>query len=283
MRDFVLQFGPMKLLLFGARGYLGTRFRERFPDAAVPETDIADQAAVRSVLESIKPDAVINCAGKTGKPNVDWCEDHKEETIRANVTGPLILLDECLQRGIHFTHVSSGCIFAGDNGGKGFSEEDTPNFSGSFYSRSKAWSDQVLREFPVLILRLRMPFDGTTSERNLIMKLRKYARVLDEPNSITHLPDFLDAAERLLQKKATGVYNVVNPGSVSPYQVMELYREIVDPAHAFERLTVERLREVTKAGRSNCILSTEKLRKEGIVLPDVRDALRSALGKIRAT
>ena len=39
---------------------------------------------------------------------------------------------------------------------------------------------QVLHDFPVLNLRLRMPFDGTTSERSLIMKLRKYQRVLTE-------------------------------------------------------------------------------------------------------
>ena len=47
------------------------------------------------MVEEVTPDVVINCAGKTGRPNVDWCEDHKEETVRANVTGPLILLDEC--------------------------------------------------------------------------------------------------------------------------------------------------------------------------------------------
>jgi dTDP-4-dehydrorhamnose reductase len=42
------------------------------------------------VLDEVKPDVVINAAGKTGKPNVDWCEDHKEETLRSNDTGPLV-------------------------------------------------------------------------------------------------------------------------------------------------------------------------------------------------
>ncbi len=272
----------MRILIAGGRGYLGQRFLERFPEADVPSLDIADQAAVRAALDQLKPDAVINCAGKTGRPNVDWCEDHKEETIRANVTGPLILLEECLKRGIHLTHVSSGCIYAGDNGGTGFSEEDAPNFHGSFYSRSKAWSDQILKEFPVLVLRLRMPFDGSGSERSLITKLLRYTRVLDAQNSLTSIPDFLDAAQILIGRRETGVYNVVNPGAISPYEVMELYRDLVDPTHVFERLETARLGEVVKAGRSNCLLSGEKLTRAGIALPDVRMALRGALAQISA-
>jgi hypothetical protein len=36
---------------------------------------------------SYKPTHVLNSAGVTGRPNVDWCEDNKKETIRANVIG----------------------------------------------------------------------------------------------------------------------------------------------------------------------------------------------------
>ncbi len=270
----------MRMLVFGARGYLGGRFLELFPGAVASSVDIADAVAVKHVLDTEKPEVVINCAGKTGKPNVDWCEDHKEETIRANVTGPLVLLDTCLLRGIRLVHVSSGCIYAGDNGGMGFSEEDAPNFADSFYSRSKTWSDQILKEFPVLTLRLRMPFDGTHSDRNLLMKIRRYPRVLDAQNSLSYLPDFLQAAKILIERGRTGVYNVVNPGTASPFQIMEMYRKIVDPTHTFERLTVEDLAQVAKAGRSNCFLSTRKLEGEGIRLTPVEKALEKCLRQI---
>ncbi len=229
------------------------------------------------ILEDNRPDIVLNCAGKTGRPNVDWCETHKEETLRANVTGPLILLEECLARKIYLVHMSSGCIYTGDNGGRGFTEEDRPNFFGSFYARTKAWSDQVMLDFPVLNLRLRMPFDGSRSDRSLIMKLVKYKKVLDEKNSLTYLPDFLDVAKTLISKRKTGTYNVVNDDIISPFRIMELYREIVDPRHQFERLTLDHLGDVVKADRSNCKLSTEKLNKEGITLPPVEVAVREAL------
>src|SRR3989344_290490 len=129
----------MNVLLFGSTGYMGQQFLTLFPDAATPHIDIAHPQAVSEELDRVKPDIVINAAGKTGRPNVDWCEDHKEETLHANVTGALVLLEECLKRNIYLVHMSSGCIYEGDKGGAGFTEEDPPNFSGSFYSRTKLW------------------------------------------------------------------------------------------------------------------------------------------------
>lgn len=267
----------MKILIFGGGGFIGSELRELFPDAIAPKVDIADVLAVRKVLDEEKPDTIINAAGKTGKPNVDWCEDHKMETIRSNVTGPLVLLEECAKRNIYFVHIGSGCIYDGDGGGEGFTEEDAPNFTGSFYSLTKAMSDQLLKPFPVLQLRLRMPFDSKPSPRNLLTKLIKYSKVLDAPNSITYMPDFYAALKALMEKKATGIFNMVNPGVTSPYAIMEQYKKIVDPTHTFEKITVADLGQVVKAGRSNCVLSTKKLAEYGITLCPVDEAVQQAL------
>ena len=60
-----------------------------------------------------------------------------------NVLGMLNLADLCLQKNIHLTTYATGCIFHYDkdfpeNSGKGFKEDDTPNFTGSYYSYTKA-------------------------------------------------------------------------------------------------------------------------------------------------
>lgn len=271
----------MRVAILGAQGYLGRYFLSAYPDALTPHLDIASAADVSAFLDAEKPDVVINCAGKTGRPNVDWCEDHKSETLYSNVTGPLVLLEECGKRNIYWVHLSSGCIYEGDNGGRGFGEEDPPNFFGSFYSRTKAWSDQILREFQVLQLRIRMPFDGTTDPRNLLMKLRGYARVLDAQNSLTHLPDALAAATALIAKRVTGTFNLVNEGTLSPYQLMERYAAIVDPSHTFERLELSALPQVTKAARSNCVLSGAKLNTLGLPMPSVDAAAELALNGLK--
>lgn len=274
--------GFMKIAVFGSRGYLGGQFLSIYPDALAPRVDIADARSVGEILEKEHPDVVINTAGKTGRPNVDWCEDHKEETIHSNVTGPLVLLEECMKRNIYMVHLSSGCIYDGDKGGEGYAETDAPNFFGSFYSKSKIWSDQVLADFPVLILRIRMPFDDTPNERSLITKILKYERVLDVRNSLTYIPELLQAARLLIEKRKTGIYHVVNPRPVSPYEIIDWYKEIVDPSHRAERLTLEQLPQVAKTGRSNCVLSPKKVEAEGMVFSPGDEAVKKALRAIAA-
>ncbi len=266
----------MRVLLFGSRGYLGGYFRSLYPDAACPELDIADAGAVSAILDTERPDVVINAAGRTGRPNVDWCEDHKRETIRSNVTGPLVLLEECGKRSIYWVHLGSGCLYQGDES-RPFSEDDPPNYFGSFYSRSKGVIDQILRDFPVLNLRPRMPFDGTVHPRNLIMKLRKYPRLIDVKNSMTYIPDLMNAAKTLIEKRATGPFNIVNSKAISPYRIMEMYVQMLDPEHVFSRLPLNDIASVAKTGRSNCCLKTTKLHKEGIFMRPVEDAIEESL------
>lgn len=272
-----------KILIFGAKGFIGSKLRERYKTAACPDVDIADPLAVRQALERERPSIVINAAGKTGKPNIDWCEDHKMETLRSNVTGPLVLLDECQKRSIYLVHVGSGCIYDGKGGRHGFTEADPPNFTKSFYSLTKAVSDQLLAPFPVLQLRIRMPLCDEPSPRNLIVKLAGYRKVLDQKNSITYLPDFLLALDVLIDRRETGVFNVVNPGALSPYEIMKRFQQVVDPRHAFERLTISHLPTVVRAARSNCILSSEKLLKTGVRMLDIGDALERALHSLKAS
>lgn len=271
----------MRLLVTGGNGFIGKRLKTIYPQAIFPTLDIGNPQEVADVLNTERPDIVINAAGKTGRPNVDWCETHKEETLHSNVTGPLVLMEACQERNIYMVHMSSGCIFEGDNNGKGFSELDEPNFFGSFYSRTKAWSDMILADFPVLLLRIRMPFDGSTDERNLIMKLKKYQKVLDQQNSITYMPDFFTAMKILIERKKTGVYHIINPGVISPAQIMHMYKEEVDPSHTFETIGLDQLGTVVKTGRSNCVLNGSKLEKEGIAMRPVEEAVTDAMKALK--
>ena len=68
---------------------------------------------------------------------------------------------------------------------------------------------------------------------------------------------------------------------MNPHRIMELYTEIVDPTHTFEKLELEDLSEVATAGRSNCILDGKKLEEEGIVMRPIEEAVREALEKLK--
>jgi len=106
-----------RFLIWGASGWvaghLETLLRSQGKYVHSTAVRMENQAKVCAVLDEINPTHVINCAGKTGRPNVDWCEDHKLETVRANVIGTLILADECERRGVHCTVMATGCKSAG--------------------------------------------------------------------------------------------------------------------------------------------------------------------------
>ncbi len=272
----------MRYLIFG-NGYFGKKLQETLPDAHIEaNVDITHEDSVRAALIEHRPEVLINCAGKTGRPNVDWCEDHKLETIHANVTGPLVLLKVASELNQYWVHLGSGCIYDGDNGGKGWSEEDPANFTGSFYSKTKAHSDELLSDFPVLQVRLRMPIDGEPGDRNLITKLARYTQVISTPNSISVVPDAVLAILKLTEKRIVGRFNLVNPGAITHRDILDMYREIVDPTHTVSYITLEALAHLTKAPRSNCYLNTEKLVAHGVVLPDIKTRVRELMHQYRA-
>lgn len=268
----------MKYVIFG-NGYLGNKFKKALGDKAeISGADIGNIALVRAALIELKPDAIINCAGVTGKPNIDWCEDHKDETLYGNVTGPLVLAKACSELGIFMVHLGSGCIYQGDgHDGTGYTEEDVPELASipSFYSYTKFMSEHLLKQFPVLQCRLRMPLDSEKSPRNFITKITNYEKVINEPNSTTVIDDLITAVITLAERKKTGIYNITNPGSITHKEILDLYTEIVDPSFTYTIIPTNELH--TCAGRSNCILNTDKLTREGIILTPIKEAIIKVL------
>lgn len=132
-------------LLFGKNGWIGGKLAEIFTAQGktfyLADSRTESRDAVIAEIEKYKPTHVINAAGVTGRPNVDWCEDNRPETVRANVVGVLNVADICASRGIHHLLYATGCIFEYDAehviGGNGFTETDKPNFHASFYSHTK--------------------------------------------------------------------------------------------------------------------------------------------------
>lgn len=270
-----------KVLVFGA-GWLGTKF-SHYLQADLVKADITDPHRVTVMLDAYKPDTVLCAAGKTGRPNIDWCEatpENKWQTFRSNTLGPYVLGRACDRRGIPMVLLSSGCIFNGPSPGPdGWTEDDVPN-PVSLYGVTRAQGDKAAMMFKSsLVVRLRMPVDDTPDPRNLITKLAGYRQVIDVINSVTVIPGLLEAVRALIDRGANGIYNVTNPGAVRHAEILEWYRRRVDPSHRYELVAPERISELAVAGRSNCILDTSKLRATGIVLPDARDAIRDCLRK----
>ncbi|KAK3719047.1 hypothetical protein LTR37_004611 [Vermiconidia calcicola] len=291
-----------RFLIWGERGWIAGQLKTHLTklgkDVHSTAVRMQNQAEVHKELDKIKPTHVINCAGKTGRPNVDWCEDHKLETIESNVIGPLILIKACNERNIHLTNLATGCIYASQYNADRtevtsppFKEEDPANFGGSFYSFTKSRVEDVLKFFPdCLVLRLRMPVSDDLHGRSFVTKITKYPKVVNVPNSHSILHDLLPVIVALAEHRETGVLNFTNPGAISHNEVLSLYKEIIDPSYTWQNFTLEEQAKVIKADRSNCELDCGKLLAkvkqyvgEGYELevPEIHDSYRRCFGRMK--
>lgn len=274
----------MKILIIG-RGMVGDRVATAWPDAIVSTERIETLEDARRVLATHTPDVVLNAAGVTGKPNVDWCDvpENRMKTIVGNTLLPILLAQVTSEMGVYLLHIGSGCIYYGDSphADKAWRENDFGNPLPT-YSRSKWAADLVLSTLPhVGIARIRMPIDHTPGPGNLIDKLARYPKVIDVENSVTIVDDMVHVFRQLLEKKAPGVFHVTNPGTIKHREIIALYEEMIDPEHTNEWITAEQLVEqglATKL-RSNNFLASERLAEFGISMRPAQEALRDTMEK----
>jgi len=310
------------IIILGGTGYVGHAFSRFLLSRNLPFVAVSRQAcdysrvgALRVLLQERKASFVVNCAGYTGKPNVDACELQKGDCLSGNALLPGVIKTVCDDLKVPWGHVSSGCIFTGDRGVNGpggtpagFTEEDPPNFSFrqnncSFYSGTKALGEEILGYGEVLcpdgqrvwenkeeatgyLWRLRIPFNEQDSPRNFLTKLMTYNRLLDARNSLSHLDEFVRACWECWERRlAFGIYNVTNPGSITTREVVELIRQspigkkLGAAGRQFEFFKDENefMTLAALAPRSNCVLDTHKLSSGGIVMTPVAEAIKNAL------
>lgn len=266
-----------KFYILGGSGFMGshavTYLRSKGYEVVDNRVDIADFMTLKKVFTEAKPDVVVNFAGVRAYPNIDWCEDHKEETVKVNVGGAINVALAALEMGAYPIQIASGCIYSGGPE-KEFTEDDEPNFFGSFYSRMRVVMQNALKELPVLQLRIRMPIAMFSHPRNLINKIASYKKVISIPNSVTLIEDIFPALEKLTVIRPVGILNLTNDGYMEHSKILAAYKEMVNPNHTYEIITLDELQGkggITKAERSNCVLSNTKAKSLGIELPALDD------------
>lgn len=279
----------MSILVFG-NGWIGNKFIERYPEARMSIVIAKSPQDIEQVLETEDPDVVLNCAGITGQPNVDWCETHQVETAVGNTMFPIMLAQACAERGIHLTHLGSGCIFYGDSPQPGgWREDDYPN-PVAYYSKTKAAADFVLGPMPnTAVVRLRVPMDATPLSKNSITKLAAYSKVIDVSNSVTVVDDLLDVLYQVMEKRATGIFHAVNPQPLAWRDLLKWYEEIVDPNHKNEWINEDQLvsQGMAVKKRSTNVLANLRLPEIGINMRPTEEAVKATLKayaeKLKAT
>lgn len=277
------------IVILGASGYIGSAFaaelnRRHFKFESPPRKwlNYCRYDVLHHYLSTLRPDFLINCAGYTGKPNVDECEQHKVETLVGNVLLPQTISHVCQSLKIPWAQISSGCIY---NGAGPYSEADAPNFTfrekSSVYAASKAMAEEIIRQDggQVYVWRLRIPFDEFDGPRNYLSKLQRYPKVYEATNSLSHRGDFVKACLDLWEARSPfGIYNVTNPGSISTKEIVAMIQaKLSDRPFFFFKDDTEFYSTAAVAPRSNCTLDVSKLLASGVRMRTIHEAVENSL------
>ena len=174
------------ILIYGGTGYIGKHIVKELEknklEFVLSSKRIYNYTDIENDIKLYHPKFIISAAGYSTPTTIDHYESHKEELLLTNTTGNLILADLTSKYNIHLTLIMSGCIYQYKDYSDfnyyklKFTEESKPNFSGSFYSKNRIETEQLLSNYNNLcILRLRMPISDNLHSKSLITKIIKYS------------------------------------------------------------------------------------------------------------
>ena len=294
----------MKVLLYGADGWIGSKVQTLLEAAGHHVSRgtmrAEDQEGLLAEIRTVNPSHIMSFIGRTHGvidgnvySTIDYLEQPGKikENVRDNLYSPVVLALVAQQFKIHFTYMGTGCIFEYDDTHSfgtevnGFTEESVPNFFGSSYSVVKGYTDRIMHmlEDHVLNVRIRMPITSEVHSRNFITKITRYEKVCSVPNSMTVLDELLPIMIDMARHGYTGTVNLTNPGLISHNEILELYKEIVDPTFTWKNFTIEEQAEILAAGRSNNFMDTTRLISWYPSVRPIKDAIRATLSKMKQT
>jgi 3,5-epimerase/4-reductase len=284
-------------LVYGSKGWIGSLFCEyltsQHPTIKYIEgtSRIDNEQNVIHEIKKTKPTHVISFTGRTHGTiegtminTIDYLEYPGKlvDNVRDNLVGPIILADVCKKYNIHYSYLGTGCIFNSEMDSDVFTEQSIPNYFGSSYSIVKGYTDILMKRFSgALNLRIRMPISSKINDRNFITKITKYSKICSIPNSMTVLDDFFPIFVDLMLKRKTGTYNCTNPGTISHNEILEGYRDIIDPSFTWKNMTLKEQNTLLMSARSNNELCTNKIKKEYPNLKGIKVSVVIALNKMK--
>ncbi|MBL8092088.1 MAG: sugar nucleotide-binding protein, partial [Anaerolineales bacterium] len=129
----------MKLLIPGVSGLLGINLAQETMSEfevvgidrgtlnnapfEVLHQDLLDASTIENLLDSEKPNYLINCAALA---NLEDCEENPTLAKQLNIDLPRQLARACKTRNIPFVHISTDAVFDGEKDDF-YTEDDKPN------------------------------------------------------------------------------------------------------------------------------------------------------------
>lgn len=291
----------MKILVTGAKGQLGhdviNELEKRNHEAVgvdITEMDITDEMSVKSVIEAVKPDAVIHCAAWTA---VDAAEDCPEKVRAVNAAGTQYIANVCKEIGCKMMYISTDYVFDGQ-GDKPWKPDCKEYRPLNIYGESKLAGElavaDTLTDYYIVRIAWVFGLNGNNFIKTMLNAGKKFdtLRVVNDqigtPTYTWHLARLL---VDMIETDKYGYYHATNEGDyISWYEfACEIFKQATELGHieyAYDRLKVNAVTTeeygLSKAKRPfNSRLDKSKLVENGFTpLPDWKEALNHYLRTI---
>jgi dTDP-4-dehydrorhamnose reductase len=176
---------------------------------------------VSGVVDSYKPDVIINCAAYN---LVDRAEQEREKAFAVNAAGPAHLARAAAKRKAFLVHFSSDYVFDGQKENGLYTEDDAANPLNE-YGRSKLAGESAVREEAGKSLVFRLSWVFGEGKQNFIHKLMEWAKnneylkiACDEFSVPTYTDTVADVTLKALEQGVTGLYHLTSSGFCSRYE-----------------------------------------------------------------
>lgn len=260
------------------------------------ELDLSKQDQIRHIVQSIKPDLVINPAAYTA---VDKAESESELAYAINAIAPRVLAEESAKIGARLIHFSTDYVYNGKKSGAYLETDETEPLS--VYGKSKLAGEDAIRQSGVLHLIFRTSWVYGAYGKNFLKTILRLANereelhiVADQYGAPTSATSIANAVSQLIQSchnDTSGIYHMVNTGRTTWHGFASAIVEEYVNSQAdkgWPPLKVKSIKAIstqefpTPAARpANSTLDTAKLEQDfSIQLPDWREALKSEFEKL---
>lgn len=232
----------MKILLTGSTGQVGWELlRTLMPlGEVIPvsrnQADLADLHALRSVVQQLKPDVIVNPAAYTA---VDKAETEQALAHLINAEAPGVLAEEAKKCGALLLHYSTDYVF---NGGKEAPYEETDAIDPiNIYGQSKLAGENAIQDINGDYIILRTSWVYASRGNNFLKTIMRLAAEREELKIVSDqigAPTWArliaevtahvvkqSIAERQNNGFTSGVYHLTSSGATSWYGFA---REVID-------------------------------------------------------
>ena len=220
----------MTWLITGGQGQLGLALQRELTNQGIDyvatntsQLDITKPLQVNQLVESLKPEVIINAAAWT---DVDGAESNEDSAYQVNAVGPQNLAIAAKKVGARLVQVSTDYVFSGENNAP-WGELDDHNPT-SVYGLSKSEGEKlILNEIPNAAYIVRTAWLYSADKKNFAKTITKLAlnsndevRVVnDQAGQPTLAADLAKQIVKLVQSAASvGIYHGTNSGQATWFE-----------------------------------------------------------------